>query len=170
MTWERLPDPRREEISQLSRAFGEKPRFLVDENLGHELAAALKLVGYNTKSAEDAVLTGYPDESYWAIARREDRVLISKDRDFLDNRRFPLRLSPGVLILPDDHLESERFLTVLARAISLFKWTRGAYRGSKLDFTSPTDLAIESYIHNFGQVLRQRYQFDARDNAFIWTE
>jgi hypothetical protein len=45
-----------------------------------------------------------PDTEHYRRARDLGRTLITLDRDFLDNRRFPLDESPGVIVMfaPDE--------------------------------------------------------------------
>ena len=53
-------------------------------------------------------LSNQEDEFHYANARKLNRILFTLDKDFLDDRRFPLRQSPGVYVLnarqddPDD--------------------------------------------------------------------
>jgi predicted nuclease of predicted toxin-antitoxin system len=47
-------------------------------------------VGLNIVTAQEAGKRGHPDENQLAEARRQGRILLSCDRDFLNDRRFPL--------------------------------------------------------------------------------
>jgi predicted nuclease of predicted toxin-antitoxin system len=42
---------------------------------------------------------GRSDEHLWQDARQHKRLIVTSDRDFLDDRRYPLHESPGVLYL-----------------------------------------------------------------------
>ena len=45
-------------------------------------------------------LEGHPDENIWIAARKNKRVLLTHDDDFLDNGKFPLKGSFGAVVLP----------------------------------------------------------------------
>src|ERR1700736_2224510 len=47
---------------------------------------------------QDTRRKGYPDENHAAEALRLGRILISCDRDYLDERRFPLIHCPGFIV------------------------------------------------------------------------
>src|SRR5688572_21146826 len=59
-------------------------RFLIDEHIDHAIAAALGLRGYDVLTLADANLLGADDaKEILPFALREDRVLITRDADFL---------------------------------------------------------------------------------------
>jgi predicted nuclease of predicted toxin-antitoxin system len=59
-------------------------RFLIDEHIDHAIAAALRLRGYDVLTLSDAKLLGADDfEEILPFALAENRVLISRDADFL---------------------------------------------------------------------------------------
>jgi predicted nuclease of predicted toxin-antitoxin system len=74
-------------------------RFLVDESMGEGVAKILRHEGYNAKYVSDVGLTGRSDEDVFATAWSEDRVLVTHDPDFLDDRLFPPHRNPGVLLI-----------------------------------------------------------------------
>lgn len=49
-------------------------------------------------TVKEARLTGHPDENHVAQALRLGRILITCDRDYLDERRFPLIGCPAVAV------------------------------------------------------------------------
>lgn len=55
----------------------------------------------------------------FALAGREDRVLVSADLDFSDVRRFPLGVHPGVVVarLPNEWT-ADRLVDVLVSALT----------------------------------------------------
>jgi predicted nuclease of predicted toxin-antitoxin system len=73
-----------------------------------EVAPFLRERGWNVKTVSDAKINGHPDEDVLALAHREDRVLLTHDRDFLSDRTFPPNRNPGVVIFPGAEGDDER--------------------------------------------------------------
>jgi predicted nuclease of predicted toxin-antitoxin system len=70
--------------------------FLVDENLSPVVAEALRSDGHDARAISRSPDQGQPDESIWAIAAAEDRIVVTRDLD------FPLALlpkPPGLLLV-----------------------------------------------------------------------
>jgi len=88
MPWTKVDLPPQEEIDAFVRRFQKKARFLVDESLGREAAKAIRDLGWNVKYVEDVDLKGRADEDVFAYAWRDNRILVTHDEDFLDDRRF----------------------------------------------------------------------------------
>jgi predicted nuclease of predicted toxin-antitoxin system len=74
-------------------------RLKLDENLDHRLAAELIGLGHDAHSAYQEGLVSCPDERVWDAAVRENRTLVTCDRDFGDNRRFPPGRHAGIVVI-----------------------------------------------------------------------
>jgi uncharacterized protein with PIN domain len=57
-------------------------RFHLDEHLAHAIAAGVRRRGIDVTTA-DADLLSAPDEDHLAFAKRERRVIVTQDTDFL---------------------------------------------------------------------------------------
>jgi hypothetical protein len=83
------------------------PRVYVDANLPAGVVAAMRerLRWDVLFVLEHEDLRRAPDHRHYASAREFGRTLITLDRDFLDDRRFPPEQSPGVIVCsaPDEH-------------------------------------------------------------------
>jgi hypothetical protein len=75
-----------------------KPRFYADENFPTVAIAILKRFGADVTTVHDARHRGHPDENHLAEALRLGRILITSDRDYLDDRRFPLIHCPALIV------------------------------------------------------------------------
>lgn len=75
-------------------------RYYADENIDPAFVAFLReLLGANVASAIGQGFRGRDDDFHFQEARRQGRVLVTHDRDFLDDRRFPFQGIEGVVVL-----------------------------------------------------------------------
>ena len=107
------------------------PRVYVDANLpAGSVSAMRRELGWDVLFVmEHEDLRRAPDAEHYRRARDLGRTLITLDRDFLDNRRFPLDESPGVIVMfaPDEHgliallaqVDREMLRTELGEPLSL---------------------------------------------------
>jgi predicted nuclease of predicted toxin-antitoxin system len=89
-----------EKWKEFKSKFKKKARFLVDENIGEEVATVLRDLGYNTVFVGDIGLLGRSDEDVFAYAWKTKRFILTHDDDFLDNLKFPFHRNHGVIVLP----------------------------------------------------------------------
>lgn len=91
------------------------PRVYADANLPAPLVAFMRrALGWDVFFVmEDPDLRRAPDIRHYRLAREMRRTLVTLDHDYLDDRRFPLDQSGGVILLsaPDER----RFQQLLAR-------------------------------------------------------
>ncbi|MBI2304436.1 MAG: Mut7-C RNAse domain-containing protein [Chloroflexi bacterium] len=92
-----------------------EPRFLADDNVGR-LARWLRVLGYDT-----LYLKGLQDEELIAVAAREGRVLLTRDRQLVRRRLAAARGARTFLVGPED-LEGQ--LRQVAEAFGLDKGQR----------------------------------------------
>lgn len=83
-----------------------RPRVYVDANLPQGVVAAMRRErGWDVLFViEHDDLRRARDVEHYRLAREFGRTLITLDRDFLDDERFPPELSPGVVVMsaPDE--------------------------------------------------------------------
>jgi predicted nuclease of predicted toxin-antitoxin system len=75
-----------------------KMRFYVDEDVPPQATKILRATGSTVRTVQEARKRGHPDENHLAEAQKQDRVLITCDRDYLNDRRFPLHMSPTLVV------------------------------------------------------------------------
>ncbi|MHB1872335.1 MAG: DUF5615 family PIN-like protein [Steroidobacteraceae bacterium] len=93
-------------------------RFLLDANLPRAAVAIVEKFGHTVEFARDAGLGTAPDEVIAERARSTQAVLVTRDLDFADVRRYPPDDHSGIVVLrlPDDAVATdiaavlERFL------------------------------------------------------------
>ncbi|ODP35013.1 DUF5615 family PIN-like protein [Pandoraea sp. ISTKB] len=88
------------EIKLFTKQFRQKARFLVDENMGEEVAKLLRSFGYSAIFVADVGLSGKSDETVFSYAWKKRLIILTHDSDFLDDQAFPFHRNPGVIVLP----------------------------------------------------------------------
>ena len=78
-----------------------RPRVYVDANVPSGVVAYMRQrLGWDALFVvEDDALRRASDDEHYVVAARLGRTLITLDRDYLDERRFPDTRSPGVVVL-----------------------------------------------------------------------
>jgi predicted nuclease of predicted toxin-antitoxin system len=89
MSWTRVDDG--EDVSEFTKRFKRRAKFLIDENVIADVTQWLKSEGWNVRNVFDLGLAGHDDHAVFQAARDQGRMLITHDDDFFDNRRFPLQ-------------------------------------------------------------------------------
>jgi len=87
----------------------------LDENLPHELAAALRSEGHDVHTVADEQLAGESDPVIVAAATGEGRLLLTLDRGIGDLRRYPPGSHAGVLVLRPVTQDPDSILAFIQR-------------------------------------------------------
>ena len=170
MPWEPISNPSSEGHSWFTRTFSKKARFLVDENTGPTVAAALRSLGWNARAANEVGLNGRPDEDLFAYAWRDDRIIVTQDHDFMDDRRFPPHRNPGVLVLPNTPPDGQVFARTMRVALDLVGPFAKFWRGSKIVISEDGTIAITNRNPDNGAMETDRYRFTKGEQAVRWRE
>ena len=87
-------------------------KFLIDAQLPRRLALQLAALGHDVVHTLDLPLANRtPDQAILEVAAREARIVVTKDRDFVDS--FTLRGEPAKLLLISTGNISNRDLEML---------------------------------------------------------
>jgi predicted nuclease of predicted toxin-antitoxin system len=106
MSWVNLIDlvranpPTKKEIAQVLeyRRRRAKARFYVDENFPARATAVLRNMGGRVITVQDLRRRGHPDENHAAYALAHGLILVTCDRDYLNEKRFPLIHCPAIVV------------------------------------------------------------------------
>jgi predicted nuclease of predicted toxin-antitoxin system len=74
------------------------PKFYADENFPSAAVRLLRGTKAQVLTAKEAGLNGHPDENQIAFALKNGYVLLTCDRDYLDDQRFPLISCPAIVV------------------------------------------------------------------------
>ena len=74
-------------------------RFLTDENMSKSLVRELRDNGHNVKDIKEEKLFGAPDKEILNMAKAEDRIILTHDKDFSNILDFPLQSHNGIILI-----------------------------------------------------------------------
>jgi hypothetical protein len=127
------------ELGPHARRIAGQPRLYVDANMPAGLVAFMRTnLGWDVLFViEHDDLRRARDGEHYRLARQLRRTLITLDRDYLDDRKFPPRESGGVLVLtaPD-----QRGFTVLLARLDKEVFRRGDVPAPVLPESAPLPL------------------------------
>jgi predicted nuclease of predicted toxin-antitoxin system len=167
MGWKRIDhDVSDESFAAFQRDFKRKARFLVDESLGVEAAHLIRALGWNVVYVGEVGLVGKPDEDVFAFCWREDRIILTHDNDFLDDRRFPFHRNPGVIVLPGATGETPGLVDALFRVLRLIGPYREANRKTKIHITEDGVWTTKGFAK--GEVIVQKHRVKFGQHGEVW--
>lgn len=95
-----------EELGPVAERLVARPRIYADANVPSGIVAHMRLqLRWDVLFVlEEADLRRAPDVRHYQLAHQLRRTLVTLDRDYLDDRRFPLDACGGVLVIqaPDE--------------------------------------------------------------------
>jgi predicted nuclease of predicted toxin-antitoxin system len=144
-----------------------KARFYADENFPALATQILRKMRARVVTVQDVGLRKHPDENHAAYALKHGYVLLTCDRDYLDEGRFPLIHCPAVVVFDfgSGSLEEIRqsftcLKTILGSPQFFDKWVKiDAKRDSWTEYFRTLD----------GSTSRSRYRV-YRGNLQEWVE
>jgi Domain of unknown function (DUF5615) len=170
MPWGRVPEAPEEGIEEYAKRFRKKARFLVDESLGVNVAEVLREHGWNAKYVSELGLEGRSDEEVFAQAWADDRILLTHDTDFLDDRRFPPHRNPGIVVLPGAQGDELALITALAGLMSFVAPFREGYRREKVIVSAGADWTFIRQNPTTGAMERRRFRIPPGGPFEEWSD
>lgn len=93
--------------------------FKIDENLPVEAAGLLRQAGYDVRTVLEQGIGGSPDLDVATVCQREQRALITLDKDFADIRAYPPGEYDGLIVLRILHQDKPSVLALMERLLPL---------------------------------------------------
>jgi|SRR5579884_1731297 len=150
-----------------SRA-SKKARFQLDESVDPIVADILRDRGFNVRTAAELDLIGHSDEDHLAAAKRDNRILLTHDEDFLNNRKFPPSRNPGLVILPGASGNLDALADSLQILFFLVAPYREIWRGAKIKITADSYITVWNRDGDSGQYRETRYRITTHGPALEW--
>lgn len=154
--WETLPEPPRGFWSWVRRL--KKPKYFIDECLGQSATEVLRQLGHNVTDVWEQGLAGQDDSAVFQRAWKLQRILLTHDTDYWDDRRFPENSNAGVIILPGAEGDDESLVEGLAAALSLTGTGYLFWRKSKIIVTADGVMRIKNRSED-GKMTIETYRF-----------
>lgn len=170
MPWLKLDRPDGDDISAIIRENRGRPKFLVDESLGTEVTELLRKSGWNATDVFEIRINGQPDENVFAKAKSQDRILLTHDRDFLNNCRFPPRLNPGLVVLPGGDGDRRALVNALDELLAIIGETRELWRATKIEISSQSEWTVLTFNRDDGKVHKTRFRFAKSHGGEYWSD
>jgi hypothetical protein len=169
MPWKPFQEPSDAEVREIVRENRGKAKFLVDENLGTEVTRVLRDDGWNVTDVFELNIVGQPDENVFAAARKLNRILLTHDEDFLDDRRFPPRLNPGLVVLPGAEGNDIALLSAIYRLLSIVGQLRELWRYTKIVIATDGTWTVMAFDQSEGRITKNRYRFP-KNRMEVWED
>jgi hypothetical protein len=170
MVWKPVSSPSKKEMSEFLSEHRRSARFLVDESLGEEVAEQIKELGWNVKYVDEVGLRGHADEDVYAYAHKENRVILTHDDDFMDNRRFPFSICSGVVVIPGASGDENALGKAVAGILAMFGNLGDFFNGTKISIATDGLWTVYSFDRSSGKINKSIYKFPKHGNAMKWVD
>lgn len=138
-------------------------KFYTDENVDRRLPEILRELGLDVVTAADAGLIHRDDSDHLAFAQRENRILVTNDKDFLYDRRHPPNRCPGLVVIDvgaQTRDSVEPMVWLLTRVVAPY---REIWRHSKVLIMRDYQMTVWMRQHSTGKRMKSRYRLSGRD-------
>jgi len=170
MVWKPIYSPSKKEMAEFLREHKRSARFIVDESLGIEVARQIKELGWNVKYVDEVGLRGHSDEDVYAYSYKENRVILTHDDDFLDNRLFPISICSGVVIIPGGSGDENALAKAVAGILTMFGNLGDFFNRKKISISSNGLWTVYIFDRSSGKINKSVYKFPKHGNAMEWVE
>jgi len=116
-------------------------RILVDENLYAPVAKMLEALGHDILDLKKDGLRGLTNGEVYNICQRENRILLTMDRDFGNILLYPPESTPGVIVVSLGRLSVNRALDLLSSFFA--QYTEEQIRG-RIIILEPARVRVRS--------------------------
>jgi len=169
MPWETIAMAR-EDIATFDRMFRREAKFYAEDSIEQVVIDILRDLGFKVISSREAGLSGHDDADHLAYASRENRILLTKDKDFLNDRKHSPFESPGMIVLNIDPLNRESLEDVLYVLKFVIKPYREIWHKSKVLISKDRQITVWQREHKTSRWQSTRYRLSRSGQAQEWVE
>jgi predicted nuclease of predicted toxin-antitoxin system len=151
--------PKPKEAQQVITYFKRKAkaRFYADENFPKQAIALLREMGAKVQTNRRAGLNGRSDEDQLAYALRNGLVVVTCDRDFLDESRYPLIHCPALFVFDFGSGTVDEIRRAFACLAAVLRTPQFFDKWCKVD--AKRDCWTEYFRHLDGSTSRRRLRY-----------
>jgi hypothetical protein len=162
----------RSDFEKALSEFRKAPRtsFLFDENLQTNVIRAIRAYGMRVDTVRELGYRHRSDEEILALAWKRKQMLVTYDRDFWDDERFPFGSFAGVLQLPDIGRNLNFFWRILTEPVRLFSLGHDLWFNTKIRVGEGGRITIKTWERDFGRIVTSHYWMQPRGKLLIWEE
>jgi hypothetical protein len=144
--------------------------FLFDENVQTNVIRAVRAYGMRVDTVRELGRKSRSDQEVFALAWKRKQMLVTYDRDFWDDTRFPLGLCAGVLQLPDIGQNLSFFWLFLTGPVRLFSRGRDLWFNTKIRIGEGSRITVKTWDRYPGRIVASRYWLQPRGKLLVWDE
>ena len=150
-----------------------KAKFYADHNIDKSIVHVLRQWKYDVEVAAEIGAERQPDEFHYRRASKSKRVLLTQYKDYLDNRRFPLSQSQGVILFNVDQASTRGIARALEVINKILAGVAPVLNESKVIVNSDYSIMLITRERSNGgfEETRTRYRFDENGrDIWIWED
>jgi len=148
------------ELENTSDPNPRKLRLLADQNMPVEIIEELKHARYQIVSVYEMGLSGHPDENIREYARKKNRVILTSDKDFWDERKHPIQKCFGIICTEAGPQSFDKLYDSLARFNHFF----ARYFSNDLWYN------MKALIKTHGFILRERNEGRINEKEYFFSK
>ncbi len=136
-----------------------KLRLLADQNIPIEIIDELKSARFQIVSVSEIGLSGHPDENIREFAKKKNRVILTSDKDFWDERKHPISKCFGIICTEAGPQDFNKLIESLARFHLFF----AKYFSNDLWYNMKALIKTQGFILrqlNDGRIDEKEYHFE----------
>jgi hypothetical protein len=144
--------------------------FLFDENVQTNVIRAIRAYGMRVDTVRELGYKRRSDQEVLALAWKRKQMLVTYDRDFWDDERFPFGSFAGVLQLPDIGKNLNFFWSILTGSVRLFSRGHDLWFNTKIRAGESGRITVKTWERDIGRIVISHYWMQPRGKLLIWND
>jgi hypothetical protein len=145
--------------------------FLFDENVQTNVIRAIRAYGMRIDTVRELGYRHRSDQEILALAWKRKQMLVTYDRDFWDDDRFPFGPCAGVLQLPDIGKNLNFFWNILTGPVRLFSRGHDLWFNTKIRVGEGGRITVKTWERDLGRVVTSQYWMQSpRGKLLVWND
>ena len=142
--------------------------FLFDENVQTNVISAIRAYGLRVDTIRELDYRRRADEEVLALAWKRKQMLVTYDRDFWDDERFPFGSFSGTLQLPDIGKNLNFFWRILTGPVRLFSRGHDLWFNTKIRVGEGSRITVKCWDRDVGKIVTSHYWLQPCGKLLIW--